>query len=109
MVGPPGAGKGTQCRLLATKLGIVHVSVGHLLRAEQRKQSSLWRADSIADHYDHHTKIPNEVYLELLRDELYKHVKEGRRRFFVDGFPRTVEHLEYFIPRYVRIQTIRET
>lgn len=102
IAGPPGAGKGTQCRLLAEDLGIEHVPVGDLLRAEQRKQVSLWRADSIEEHYTRHSKIADEVYLELLRDHLYTRLKNGRRYFLIDGFPRIMCHFKLFL-RYVSI------
>ena len=103
-IGPPGAGKGTQCARLAQTLPILHLSAGDLLREEIHKRSSAWRADWIAEHRAHRStvKMPNEGYTELLRDYVYSRTVEGKTLFLIDGYPRTMEHLAAF-RRYVSV------
>ncbi|HEX9694977.1 MAG TPA: adenylate kinase [Actinomycetota bacterium] len=86
MLGPPGAGKGTQAALLAEKFGVAHVSTGDILRAAVAAETDVGlRAKS---YMDAGNLIPDDVMLEVIRERLSDpDAKEG---FVLDGFPRTV-------------------
>lgn len=87
MLGPPGAGKGTQCSLLAERLAIPHVSTGDLLREAIAQQSSLGR---LAQPYiDRGELVPDETMIGLVRDRLLQ--SDARSGAILDGFPRTIE------------------
>ena len=94
-IGGPGVGKGTQCTWLARDLGLVHVSVGELLRAKARK-------DPMEDGIDIEGLMrdgllsPVEVVLRTLKSFLVKEVKKGKSIFLVDGFPRSLEQARHF-------------
>ncbi|MXZ83446.1 MAG: adenylate kinase [Synechococcus sp. SB0666_bin_14] len=82
VLGPPGAGKGTQCKLLAVARGLLHLSTGDLLRAEvaaettlgQQVKAMLDRGDLVSDH----------LVLAIVRNRLALH----RKGWLLDGFPR---------------------
>ncbi|MCJ1456261.1 hypothetical protein MMC28_006621 [Mycoblastus sanguinarius] len=93
--GGPGVGKGTQCVWLAKELGVVHVSVGELLRAEGEKPVTQQKADFKA-YFGAGTLVPHEVVQEILETHLLHNVKEGRTRFLVDGFPRSMQQTSLF-------------
>ncbi|WP_042367647.1 adenylate kinase [Streptacidiphilus neutrinimicus] len=84
LVGPPGAGKGTQAALLAKTLSIPHVSTGDLFRANISQGTELGRlAKSIMDTGK---LVPDEVTIAMVKDRL-RHDDSGNG-FLLDGFPR---------------------
>ncbi|MEY9845696.1 adenylate kinase [Streptacidiphilus sp. MAP5-3] len=84
LVGPPGAGKGTQAALLAKTLSIPHVSTGDLFRANISQGTELGRlAKSIMDEG---TLVPDEVTIAMVKDRL--HQPDAENGFLLDGFPR---------------------
>lgn len=89
-LGPPGAGKGTQARLLFQKLGLPALSVGQLLRdAHQQKtpDGTAWEKYSMRG-----LNVPIELKFKLLAENMDQ-AKDG---FILDNFPRTREDLEAF-------------
>lgn len=84
LVGPPGAGKGTQARQLAEKLGLAHLSTGDLLRAQVRAGTELGKRAS--GYMQAGQLVPDELILEIVKGELAK--SPG---FILDGFPRNLE------------------
>ncbi len=83
LLGPPASGKGTQAGLLAAAFGIPAVSTGALLRAEKARGSALGRE---ADRWTSQGRLfPDELALRVVWNWLGE-----RRRFILDGFPRTV-------------------
>ena len=98
LIGPPGAGKGTQARRLAAKLGIPHVDVGSLLRAEVRAGTPLGQE---AERFlARGLLVPDELVNRLVERRLG--ALGPRRGFVVDGYPRSVaqaEALDRFLHR----------
>jgi len=90
LLGPPGAGKGTQARALATLWGIPQVSSGDLLRTVVRDDSELGR--EAASYMDRGQLVPDELVLKLIDERLRK--KDARKGFILDGFPRNVMQAE---------------
>lgn len=88
VLGGPGVGKGTQCAKLVAEHDFVHLSAGDLLREERSRPGSPY--SELIEHYIREGKIvPHEITISLLRDAMRAHL--GRRRFLIDGFPRSVE------------------
>ncbi|UCF10531.1 MAG: adenylate kinase [Candidatus Bipolaricaulota bacterium] len=87
LLGPPGAGKGTQAKRLASELGLPHLSSGDILRAEVGRQSPLGiRAQSYMDRGE---LVPDALIIEMIASRI-----EGAEGFILDGFPRTVAQAE---------------
>ena len=90
LMGPPGAGKGTQGALLARRYGIPRYATGDILRAARREGTELGRE---AQRYmDAGELVPDEVILGMMRERLAS--EEASDGFLLDGFPRTVEQAE---------------
>jgi len=86
LVGPPGAGKGTQAELLKTKLGVPHISTGDLFRAHISQQTDLGK--EVQEYLDSGELVPDEVTNEMVRDRLSQ--PDAANGFLLDGFPRNV-------------------
>ncbi|MER3496801.1 MAG: adenylate kinase [Armatimonadota bacterium] len=86
LIGPPGAGKGTQSALLTARLGLIALSTGEIFRKEIDAQTDLGR---LAQRYIQHGElVPNGVTIEMMS----KRIREPEIRkhgFVLDGFPRT--------------------
>ncbi|MGW4021907.1 adenylate kinase [Streptomyces sp. NPDC005009] len=90
LVGPPGAGKGTQATCLAEKLRIPHISTGDLFRANISRQTELGK---LAKSYmDAGNLVPDEVTIAMAKDRMGQPDAEGG--FLLDGFPRNVSQAE---------------
>ncbi|MGW4272054.1 adenylate kinase [Streptomyces seoulensis] len=90
LVGPPGAGKGTQAVRLAEKLSIPHISTGDLFRANISGQTELGK---LAKSYmDAGELVPDEVTIAMAKDRMEQPDAEGG--FLLDGFPRNVSQAE---------------
>ncbi len=90
LLGPPGAGKGTQARMLQDRLGVPQIASGDLLRAAIRDRSA---AGLDAKRYmDRGALVPDDVVLKLIAERL--HQADVRAGFILDGFPRTREQAE---------------
>jgi len=90
LLGPPGAGKGTQSSRLAAELKIVHLSSGDILRAERKAQTKLGR---LAQTYmDKGVLVPDDVILRMMIGRIT--APEARAGFVLDGFPRTIPQAE---------------
>jgi adenylate kinase len=81
LLGPPGAGKGTQAARLREALGVSHVSTGELLREHMARATSL--GARVRQFMDAGRLVPDALVTELLLSEL------PERGFLLDGFPRT--------------------
>jgi adenylate kinase len=86
MLGPPGAGKGTQARLLQDALGVPQISTGDMLRAAQHNGSTLGR--EARQYMEAGQLVPDEVVIGLVAERLS--APDCTRGFVLDGFPRTV-------------------
>jgi len=86
LVGPPGAGKGTQATVLSEKLGVPHISTGDLFRAHISNQTELGR--EVQEYLDSGELVPDAVTNEMVRDRLAQ--PDAVEGFLLDGFPRNV-------------------
>jgi adenylate kinase len=86
MLGPPGAGKGTQAVKLAEKLGVPHISTGDILRRNVAKKTKLGQA---AHKYMATGKlVPDELVIEMTMKRLKE--PDAKKGFILDGFPRNL-------------------
>lgn len=87
LIGPPGAGKGTQAKMLSSKLGLIHISTGDLIREEQVKDSKIGKlATQLVDkgHF-----LPDDVVISMVKQKVIDN--PNAPGFIFDGFPRTVD------------------
>ena len=90
ILGPPGAGKGTQAKRIAAQTGIPHVATGDILREAIATETEMGvRIKSI---YDAGDLVPDDLMIELIRERLG--VPDTAEGFILDGFPRTVAQAE---------------
>lgn len=89
MMGPPGAGKGTQAIVLAQRIEGVHISTGDIFRANVREGTDLGRAAQT--YMDAGEYVPDAVTSAMVRDRLAQ--DDARRGFVLDGYPRTAEQV----------------
>ncbi|MFF7867243.1 adenylate kinase [Streptomyces qaidamensis] len=90
LVGPPGAGKGTQAAFLAKNLSIPHISTGDLFRANISQQTELGK---LAKSYmDAGNLVPDEVTIAMAKDRMEQ--PDAENGFLLDGFPRNVSQAE---------------
>tara|TARA_Y100000748_G_C15326786_1_gene422376 strand:- start:42 stop:578 length:537 start_codon:yes stop_codon:yes gene_type:complete len=88
-MGPPGAGKGTQAKILAKKFNLIHLSTGDILRSEINKQSSTGlEAQSFMNAGN---LVPDKVLLAMMETTLKNLNDKG---LILDGFPRTIPQAE---------------
>ena len=90
LVGPPGAGKGTQAERLSERLGVPHISTGDMFRENIKNDTELGReAKRFSDAGD---LVPDEVTVAMVKDRLAK--DDARQGFLLDGFPRNVSQAD---------------
>lgn len=90
LFGPPGVGKGTQAKLLSSKLGIAHISTGDMLREAVAQGTELGqKARAIMNAGQ---LVPDDVMIGIIRDVLAS--SKTKNGFILDGFPRTVPQAE---------------
>jgi adenylate kinase len=90
LLGPPGAGKGTQAELIVKKYGIPQISTGDIFRANIKNGTELGK--KAKEYMDKGELVPDELVVDLVNDRLEKDdCKDG---FMLDGFPRTVFQAE---------------
>lgn len=92
MLGPPGAGKGTQAKILAEKLGLVHVSTGDLFRENLSQETELGKLAS--SYMVKGELVPDDVTIAMVRERLSRPDCAGGA--VMDGFPRTPAQAEAF-------------
>ncbi len=90
LMGPPGAGKGTQAVVLAEKLGIPHISTGDMFRKAVKEETALGM--EAKRYMDSGQLVPDEVTIGIVRERLAAADCAGG--FLLDGFPRTVFQAE---------------
>lgn len=90
LLGPPGAGKGTQAEFLVESLGITHISTGDMLRAAVAKGTTLGL--EAKQYMDAGKLVPDELVVGIVRERIVEPDCEGG--FLLDGFPRTIPQAE---------------
>jgi len=90
LLGPPGAGKGTQAAAIVDHLGVPHISTGDMLRAAVAKGTEIGlKAKAIMDAGE---LVPDEVVISIVAERLAE--DDCAKGFLLDGFPRTVGQAE---------------
>lgn len=92
LIGPPGAGKGTQSTLMSEQFQIPHLSTGEILRAATAEQSPMGR--EAAQYMERGDLVPDAMIQEIVYQELSK--AACQRGYILDGFPRTLPQAEEF-------------
>lgn len=101
LVGPPGAGKGTQAKLLAERSAVPHISSGDLLRsAVKRKTAAGVQAKRFMDRGD---LVPDEIILGVVEERLRQ--PDAANGFILDGFPRTLTQAQALTDMLERMGT----
>ena len=98
LLGPPGAGKGTQAQLLVERLGIPQVSTGDMLRAAVAAGSEVGR--QAKSYMDAGKLVPDAVVIGVAEERLSR--PDAKKGFILDGFPRTAaqaEALDRMLPK----------
>ena len=90
MLGLPGAGKGTQTRLIAQKLEIPTVSSGDLFREHDKKNTEL--GILARDYMLQGAYVPDDVTIRMISEWVSS--QDGSKGFILDGFPRTINQAE---------------
>lgn len=85
LMGPPGAGKGTQATLLASEVGIPHISTGDIFRANMSQGTPLGKVAK--EYVDAGKYVPDDVTNAMVKDRLAQ--DDCKKGFILDGFPRT--------------------
>ena len=86
LLGPVGAGKGTQARMIARKYGIPHVASGDLLRAHRQQGTPLGRQAQV--YMEEGALVPDDLVISMILDRL--HQPDAAHGVLLDGFPRTL-------------------
>ncbi len=87
MLGAPAAGKGTQAKFLAEKLGVVHVASGNLFRDHHQRDTALGRR--ARPYMERGVLVPDEITIKMILERL--ELPDCRDDFVLDGFPRTMD------------------
>lgn len=90
LVGPPGAGKGTQAALLSEKLGVPHISTGDLFRANISENTEL--GQTAKSYIDAGNLVPSSVTNDMVAERIAE--GDAAEGFLLDGYPRSVEQAD---------------
>ena len=90
MLGAPGAGKGTQAKMIAEKCGIPHISTGDIFRANIKNGTEL--GAKAKEYMDKGLLVPDELVCDLVVDRIQQ--ADCEKGYILDGFPRTIPRAE---------------
>ena len=90
MLGAPGAGKGTQAKLIADKYNLPHISTGDIFRANIKEGTALGM--EAKKYMDQGLLVPDELTVKILLDRVAK--EDCKNGYVLDGFPRTIPQAE---------------
>lgn len=104
LIGPPGAGKGTQAQYIMERYGIPQISTGDILRQSVAEETPLgMQAKGIMESGG---LVPDNIIIDIVKERLSK--RDCAKGFLLDGFPRTVKQAESLNTAGVKIDTIIE-
>ena len=86
-IGPQASGKGTQAKIIARKLGLIHISTGDLLRGVQGDFK-----EEVDKYLNQGELVPDELMIEILKERISK--DDAKKGFILDGFPRNLNQAE---------------
>jgi adenylate kinase len=92
LLGPPGAGKGTQAKVISKKFDISHISTGDILRHEIKGGSELGK--EAAGFVESGKLVPDGIIIEIIKNEISR--GKSKNGFLMDGFPRNLEQALMF-------------
>jgi adenylate kinase len=92
LVGPPGAGKGTQAQFLAAHYSIPHISTGDIFRANLKAGTDIGNQARV--YMDRGELVPDDVTNEMVRLRLEE--SDASKGFLLDGWPRNIAQAQYF-------------
>lgn len=92
LIGPPGAGKGTQAKTIASRLGVPHISTGDMFRDLIGRRTPL--GEKARPFMDSGELVPDDVVLEMVQERISQ--PDCANGFILDGFPRTVPQAQKF-------------
>lgn len=90
LLGPPGAGKGTQAKIMEKEGGMVHISTGDLFRANIKQETELGKQVKV--YLDSGRYVPDSLTIALVWDRLDQ--EDCQAGYILDGFPRTIAQAE---------------
>lgn len=90
LLGPPGAGKGTQADIIVKEFSIPHISTGDIFRQNIKEETELGK--KVKTYIEQGLLVPDELTVELVKDRLLK--DDCKLGFLLDGFPRTIAQAE---------------
>ncbi|MGB9735244.1 MAG: adenylate kinase [bacterium] len=96
LIGPPGAGKGTQATIISKKYGIPQIATGDMLREEVKKKSEL--GVKAKAYMDKGELVPDSLVISMLEKRLKE--KDASKGFILDGFPRTVAQADALAEKF---------
>lgn len=99
LVGPPGAGKGTQAESIKARWGIAHISTGDILRANVKAGTELGM--TAKGYMDEGKLVPDELIIAMVESRFQE--DDARNGFLLDGFPRTLAQAEALDMLLVRL------
>ena len=92
MLGAPGAGKGTQAKMIAEKCGIPHISTGDIFRANIKNGTEL--GAKAKEYMDKGLLVPDELVCDLVVDRIQQ--ADCEKGYILDGFPRTIPQVKHW-------------
>lgn len=87
LLGPPGAGKGTQAETIVNEFKVPHVSTGDMFRKNIKEETELGK--QVKAYLDKGALVPDELTVEIVKDRIMQ--SDCSNGFLLDGFPRTIE------------------
>ncbi len=90
LLGPPGAGKGTQAKKIVEKYGIPHIATGDILRDAVAKGTELGK--KAKEYMDRGELVPDDIVIGIVKERLQQ--PDCEKGFLLDGFPRTLKQAE---------------